>query len=69
MMAIVASVGPYRFSTVELTAAFCQSAAYLAGKGSPQKRLCRKLGKLPGFNSLIFSRTPTTEGTENHIVS
>src|SRR5204862_6412276 len=48
VMAIVASVGPYRFPSVELTAARCQSDAYVAGTGTPQKRTDGKLGVRPG---------------------
>src|SRR6266478_383973 len=66
---MVVSVGPYRFSTIELGAASCHAAAYDADKGSPQKRLQRSEGKQFADNNRIRESKPMTEGTENHIVS
>ena len=66
---MVASVGPYTFSTIELGAASCHAAAEVAGSGSPQNKLRRRLGSAPDFSSLMRCMKPIREGTENHVVS
>src|SRR6267154_6609471 len=68
-MAIVASVGPYRFSTIECVPAFCHSCAYDVGRGSPQKKLYRREGKVSGSRSFILVKTLITDGTENQAVN
>src|SRR5271157_2540072 len=68
-MAIVASVGPYKFSTMEWLAAACHAAARLAESASPQNRLQRKVGNAPGSNRPSFDANMATDGTENQHVS
>src|SRR5271156_6798149 len=68
-MAMVASVGPYRFSRMELFAASCHAAARLEESASPQKRLQRKVGNAPGSRSPSLEANMATEGTENQTVS
>src|SRR5580658_649960 len=68
-MAIVASVGPYRFSRMELFAACCHSAARLEESASPQNRLQRKVGNAPGSSRPTFDANIATDGTENQTVS
>src|SRR5439155_21968481 len=63
--AIVASVGPYRFSTVEFGAASTQSRARSAGNASPQKRLQRSVWKASGFSTASRRMKSATDGTEN----
>src|ERR1700679_1550583 len=68
-MAMVASVGPYRFSRMELFAASCQAAARLEESASPQNRLQRKVGNAPGSSTPSFEANMATDGTENQHVS
>src|SRR6266498_3889009 len=62
---MVASVGPYRFSTIELGAAFAQSRATSTGSASPQKRLQRSVGNASGFRTPSRFMNSATDGTEN----
>src|SRR5208282_5305632 len=68
-MAIVASVGPYRFSRMDLFAAPCHAAARLAESASPQNRLQRREGNAPGSSRPNFDANIATDGTENQHVS
>src|SRR4051794_422648 len=68
VQAIVSSVGPYRFSKVLCAAAQAHASAKSAGRGSPQNRLQRRVGKAPGFSEPRARITNATEGTENHTV-
>src|SRR3954453_2686654 len=65
VQAIVASVGPYRFSTVEYGAASAQSPATSAGSASPQKRLQRSVRNESGFTTPSRRMKRAIEGTEN----
>src|SRR5215469_6396836 len=67
-MAMVASVGPYKFSKMELQAASCQAQARLDESASPQNKLNRKVGNAPGVNSPILDANIATDGTENQTV-
>ena len=48
---MVASVGPYQFSTIEFGAALAHSLATSVGSASPQNRLQRSDGNAPGTRS------------------
>src|SRR5580704_16448125 len=63
--AIVNSVGPYKFSTVEFGAARCHISALCWSSGSPQKRLQRNPGKLLAVSVFRRHIWTGTEGTEN----
>ncbi len=65
---MVASVGPYRFSSTDPDAASCQTWAVAAGNASPQNRLQRSDGRLSGTNTPLRCCNTATEGTENQTV-
>src|SRR3954470_24588387 len=65
---MVNSVGPNRFSTIELGAAACHASALARGSGSPQNKLHRSSGMLDGRSELFLIISAATEGTENHSV-
>src|SRR5271156_1567034 len=68
-MAMVASVGPYRFSRIELGAAACHACARVEESASPQKRLQRRVGNSPGSSIPSFDANIATDGTENQTVN
>src|ERR1035438_5934863 len=68
-MAMVASVGPYKFSRMELFAACCHASASVEESASPQNRLQRRVGKAPASSNPSFDANIATEGTENQQVS
>lgn len=65
---MVASVGPYRFSTTDADAASCQAWAVAAGSASPQNRLQRSDGRLSGSSAPRRCWSTATDGTENQTV-
>src|SRR5262245_22863607 len=65
---IVSSVGPYRFSTVELTADAPQRDTSCRSSGSPQNRLHRRVGIDPGSRPRRRRTSDTTLGEENQTV-
>ena len=67
-MAMVASVGPYKFCSLLLGAAVIQSSANPEFKASPQKRLNRSVGKELIFNSLALCIRAIVDGVENQNV-
>src|SRR5579872_5569716 len=69
VQAIVNSVGPYRFSTTEFGAAACHCSALARGKGSPQNRLQRSVGRVAGPSKFRFRICAGIDGTENQTVS
>src|SRR5436309_7773068 len=69
VQAIVASVGPYRFSTAELGAAVVQSRATSIGSASPQKRLQRSVENASGFSTPRRRMKSAIDGTENQTES
>jgi hypothetical protein len=68
VQAMVSSVGPYRFSSTECGAAACHACAVPHGSASPQNRLQRSVGILPGARLPRRASTAATDGTENHTV-
>src|ERR1700736_3361328 len=65
---MVSSVAPQRFSITELGVAGAQCFAVSAGKASPQKRLNRNRGYLPGLRRPSRRMKTAVEGTDNHMV-
>src|SRR5712664_2109989 len=65
---MVSSVGPYKFSTIELGTASDQACTEDTGRGSPQNKLTRSCGYWPGFRRPSCFIKTAVDGTENHIV-
>ena len=68
VMAMVASVGPYKLCSLLLGAATIQFSANSELNGSPQKRLNRSVEKELAFNSLALCISAIVEGVENQNV-
>src|SRR4051812_25976507 len=66
---MVASVGPYKFSTIDRGAALCHCAARAAGSASPQNRLTRSDGSESAFSPPVRDIIDPSDGTENHDVT
>src|SRR5215475_12209775 len=66
---MVSSVGPYRFSIAEFGAASAHCRTLSTGKASPQNKLSRNRGYIPGLSTPRRRMNTAVEGTENHTVS
>src|SRR5262249_32948864 len=66
---MVSSVGPYRFSITECGAASAHCRTMSTGNASPQNKLSRNLGYIPGLSPPRRRMNTAVEGTENHTVS
>ena len=54
---------------MECGAAACHSSAVDRGSASPQNRLQRRVGKIPGVSRFFLRSSAATDGTENHTVT
>src|SRR5882762_10019040 len=66
---MVSSVGPYRFSIMEFGAASAQALTTSTGRASPQNRLRRTDGYIPGLRVPSFFMKTAVDGTENQVVN